>query len=266
MPSYTQDNRPMGVTTPLGKDILLLVGFTGQEAISRLFSFQLDMIAENDKDVAFDKLLGQKITVRLNLPSGEKRYFNGLCIRVSQGEQDDDFTSYRMEIVPDLWKLTKKAQSRIFQQKKVEDILRDVFKGLNVEYKIRGNFHPRDFCVQYRETDFNFASRLMEEEGIYYFFKHDSSSHQMVVSNRSDSHPSVPDDDTIIYEEMVGGRRVDRIHDWEKVQEWRSGKYTLWDHCFELPHKDLKAEANILESVSVGTVNHKLKVGGNDSF
>ena len=161
MPTYTQDDRPMAVTTPLGKDKLLLVGFTGQEAISRLFSFQLDMIAENQEDIAFDKLLGQKISVRVNLPKGEKRYFSGLCKQVSQGEQDDDFTSYRMEIVPELWKLNKKAQSRIFQQKSVPDILKEVLKGLNVEYKIQGTFHARDFCVQYRETDFNFASRMM---------------------------------------------------------------------------------------------------------
>jgi type VI secretion system secreted protein VgrG len=256
----------MAVTTPLGKDKLLLVGFTGQESISRLFNFQLDMIALNEEEIAFDKLLGQKMTVRMNLPSGEKRYFNGICNRVSQGEQDGDFTTYRMEIVPELWKLTKKAQSRIFQQKSVPDILREVLKGLSVDYQIRGNFHPRDFCVQYRETDFNFASRLMEEEGIYYFFTHDSGSHQMVVANTPGSHPTMPDDHTIIYEEMVGGRRADRIHDWEKIQEWRSGKYTLWDHCFELPHRDLKAQASIVDSITVGRVSHKFKVNGNDSF
>lgn len=265
--NYTQANRPMAVTTPLGKDVLLLVGLSGQEAISRLFSFQLDMIAENDKNVAFDKLLGQKISVRLNLPDDKERYISGLCKQVSQGEQGVEFTSYRMEIVPELWKLTKKAQSRIFQQKSVPDILKKVLEGLDVTYEIQGNFHPRDFCVQYRETDFNFASRLMEEEGIFYFFKHNSSGHQMVVANTAQSHPDMPEGKTIIYEDVEGGRRdEDRIYDWEKVQEWRSGKYTLWDHCFELPHKHLEAEAKILDSVAAGTVTHKLKVSGNDSF
>jgi type VI secretion system secreted protein VgrG len=265
--NYIQGNRPMAVTTPLGSDVLLLVGFTGQEAISRLFSFQLDMIAENDKNIAFDRLLGQKITVRLNLPDDKERYFSGLCKQISQGERGADFTSYRMEIVPELWKLTKKAQSRIFQQKKVPDILKEVLNGLDVDYQIHGTFYPRDFCVQYRETDFNFASRLMEEEGIYYFFKHTSSGHQMVVANTGQSHADMPEGKTIIYEDVEGGRRdEDRIHDWEKIQEWRSGKYTLWDHSFELPHKHLEAEANILTSAQAGTVNHKLSVGGNESF
>ncbi len=257
----------MGVTTPLGPDKLLLVGFTGQEAVSRLFSFQLDMIAENDTDVAFDKLLGQKITVRLNLPDDKERYFNGICKRVSQGEQGNDFTSYRMEIVPQFWMLTKKAQSRIFQQKSVPDILKKVLEGLDVAYEIRGTFQPRDFCVKYRETDFNFASRLMEEEGIFYFFKHSDGGHQMVVANSSSSHSDLPNGSTIIYEDIEGGGRdEDRIYDWEKAQEWRSGKYTLWDHSFELPHKHLEAEANILDSVQAGKVSHKLKVANNDKL
>ena len=265
--SYTQQNRPMEVTTPLGKDKLLLVGVTGQEAVSRMFSFHLDLLAENETDIAFDKLLGQKITVRLDLLERDKRYFSGICNRVSQGERDDVFTCYRMEIVPELWKTTKKAQSRIFQQMSVPDILKKVLEGFDVTYEIQGTFHPRDFCVQYRETDFNFASRLMEEEGIYYFFKHTSNSHQMVVANTTQSHQDLPAKSKIIYEDVKGGTRDDdRIYDWEKAQEWRSGKYTLWDHCFELPHKHLEAEANIQDSVQAGRVSHKFKVGGNDKF
>ena len=265
--NYTQQNRPMEVTTPLGKDKLLLVAFAGQESISRLFSFQLDLVAENGTEVAFEKLLGQKINVRLDLFNKQKRYFSGICNRIIQGERDTVFTRYRMDIVPELWRLTKKAQSRIFQQKSVPDILKEVLNGLNVTYEISGTFHPRDFSVQYRETDFNFASRLMEEEGIYYFFKHSADGHQMVVANTPQSHSDLPGKNKITYEDVEGGTRDDdRIYEWEKVQEWRSGKYALWDHCFELPHKHLEAEASIQDSVSVGKVNHKLKVGGNDKF
>jgi type VI secretion system secreted protein VgrG len=265
--NYTQQNRAMEITTPLGKDKLLLVGFTGQESISRLFNFHLDLIAENNTDVAFDKLLGQKITIRLDLLERDKRYFNGICNRISQGERDEIFTNYRMEVVPQLWMLTKRAQSRIFQQMTVPDILKRVLEGLDVTWEIQGQFHPRDFCVQYRETDFNFASRLMEEEGIFYFFKHSDGSHKMVVANTTQSHTDLPGKNRITYEDVAGGtREEDRIYDWEKVQEWRSGKYTLWDHSFELPHKHLEAEANIQDSVQVGKANHKLKVSGNDKF
>ncbi|NOT56438.1 MAG: type VI secretion system tip protein VgrG [Deltaproteobacteria bacterium] len=265
MAEYTQDNRPIAVTTPLGPNKLLLVGFRGQEGLSQLFHFQLDLLAENATNVPFDQLLGQRVTIEVMLPQGKKRHFNGICNRLSQGEQDFEFTSYRMDIVPQFWFLTRRAQSRIFQQMSVPDILKKVLQGVDVTYELQGTFHPRDYCVQYRETDFNFASRVMEEEGIYYFFKHTAEGHKMVVANTPGSHSDLPEGSTIIYEDVQGGERdEDRILDWEKTQELRSGKYTLWDHSFELPHKHLEADKTILESVSVGRVAHKLKLPANE--
>src|ERR1700751_4478701 len=122
--------------------------------------------------------------------------------------------------------LTLKAQSRIFQRLSVPEILNQGFEGLTTEVHLTGHYEPRDYCVQYRESDFNFASRLMEEEGIFYFFKHSNGSHKMVVANSPDAHPDVPGKSTITYEDQTGGYRDDdRIGDWEKVQEIRSGKY-----------------------------------------
>src|SRR5437867_2245303 len=258
MASYIQADRAMSVITPLEKDALLLIGFSGTEGISQLFHFQLDLIAENATKVAFDKLLGQRTTIQLLYPGKEQaRYFSGVCCRFSQGGWDDIFTHYRMEIVPEFWLLTRRAQSRIFQQITVPDILKKVLDGLDVAYEIQGTFHPRDYCVQYRETDFNFASRLMEEEGIYYFFKHAADSHKMVIGDTPQSHVDLG---KIQYEELGGGTRTEeRMHRWEKIQDLRSGKYTLWDHCFELPGKHLEAEKTVMDSVPVGTVTHKLK-------
>ena len=82
-----------------------------------------------------------------------------------------------------MWLLTKRTQSRIFQHVSVPDILKKVFEGFEVAYQIQGTFEPRDYCVQYRESDFAFASRLMEEEGIYYFFRHTADGCEMVVAN-----------------------------------------------------------------------------------
>jgi type VI secretion system secreted protein VgrG len=269
MPGYTQANRPLSVTTPLGKDILLLVGFSGHEAISQLFSFQLDLWAEDPTKIKFDKLLGQKITVKLELPNDKERYFNGICKSISQGGRDETFTFYRMEIVPQLWFLTKTAGSRIFQHLTVPDILKQVLQGLDIAFEIQGEFHPRDFCVQYRETDFNFASRLMEEEGIFYFFKHAADGHKLVLANTPESHTEYVEEDqkTIIYEGISGGYRDEtRILSWEKTQELRSGTYTLWDHCFELPDKNLQSQIHTLDKVAAGTVEHQLKLKANESF
>lgn len=257
--------RPMTLTTPVGKDVLDPLAFTAQEGLSQLFHFQIEARAEIAKEVAFDKLLGQKATVQLDLPGGKKRWFNGVCHRVAQGSSDVTYTHYRLELVPQFWLLTRKAQSRIFQHLAVPDILKKVFEGLDVAFELQGTFAPRDFCVQYRETDFNFASRLMEEEGIFYFFKHTADGHKMVVANSAQSHPDMPEQNKILYDPKSGAVREEgRIGSWEKVQELRSGKYTVWDHCFELPHKHLEADKTIVDTVPVGQVPHKLKVAGND--
>jgi type VI secretion system secreted protein VgrG len=267
MATYFQKDRPMTVKTPLGDDVLLLMGLSGQEAISQLFGFQLELLAENKSDIAFDKLLGQPITVTMELPEDKKRYFSGICSRLSECDRDTNFTVYRMEIVPKFWLLTRVFRSRIFQHITVPDILKKVLDGIEVDFGIQGTFKPRDYCVQYRETDFNFASRLMEEEGIYYFFKHAKDGHRMVVSNTAQSHQDLANYPNLTIEEVGGGKTdEDLIHSWEKTQELRSGKILLWDHCFELPHKHLEADKSILESVTVGTVTHKLKVGGNDTL
>jgi type VI secretion system secreted protein VgrG len=254
----------MAITTPLGPDALLLTDFTGREGISQLFHFQLDLVAENRREVAFDKLLGQPATVRLALGGGQQRYFHGLISRFSQGTRDRTFTRYRAELVPALWLLTKRAQSRILQHLSVPDILKQVLQGLDVRYEIHGTLHPRDYCVQYRETDFAFASRLMEEEGIYYFFQHSDKGHQLVVANTPHSHPSLPHQSEVIFEEVLGGTRPEyRVTEWEKVQELRSGKVTLRDHCFELPYRNLEADKTIQESVPAGKGTHRLRTTHN---
>lgn len=268
MANYTQADRPLAVTTPLGTDVLLLTGFTGAESISELFSFQLEMLAEADRDIAFDGIVGQSVTVELRLLSDDRRYFNGIVKRFSQGRRGDRFIHYRAEMVPKIWLLTRKVRSRIFQHITVPDILHEVLSGFDVTYEILGNYYQRDYCVQYRESDFNFVSRLMEEEGIYYFFKHEQNSHKMVVTDVPTQHPSVPVQDSVIYRHMVGGGMGEEIWitSWDKSQELRSGAYTLWDHCFELPTNHLEAREKTVDAVKVGTATHKLCLAGNDKL
>jgi type VI secretion system secreted protein VgrG len=121
--------------------------------------------------------------------------------------------------------------------------------------------------VQYRESDFNFVSRLMEEEGIYYYFKHTASGHKLILADNSSANADVPGDSEFVYDEVKGGVRDEpRICDWEKTQHWGSGKHTVRDYYFETPKTDLTAAEPILDSTQVGRVTHKLKVAGNDQF
>ncbi len=261
MPSYKQADRPIKITTPLGEDILLITGLSGHEEISHLFDFKVTLVADTANEVQFDKIIGQGVTVEMRLLDNTKRYFNGIVTRFSQASRDQNFTHFKAEFVPKLWLLSKKVRSRIFQQLSIPDILKQVLTGLDVSYDLTGTYYPRDYCVQYRESDFDFVSRLMEEEGIYYFFKHSDGSHQMMVSDNITKHPVVPGQSSCIYEEASGDVSTDmRVLAWEKTQELRAGECTLWDHYFELPGNHLEAKEKTIGAVTVGKVTHKLNV------
>ena len=267
MGEYLHQQRKLRVNTPLGPDELILTAFRGTDAISTLFTYQLEMLAENKTKVPFESILGEKVTVYLALPDGSETYLNGLCVKLSQGGRNELFTEYEAELVPDVWKLTRKAQSKIYQRMTVPEILKKVFTGYTVEWKLNEKYEPRDYCVQYRETDFNFGARLMEEEGIYFYFEHSDGDHKMIASDSPKDHPDLPGDNKLIFEELEGGERDEnRVWGWRKEQEMRPGKYLLWDHCFELPHKHLEAEALTLGSVPVGKETHQLKVSGVDKL
>jgi type VI secretion system secreted protein VgrG len=266
---YQEGNRYLYLETPLGDSMLLLQRFTGSEGLNQLFDFELELLAENATTINFDQLIGQRVS--FGVVGAEAaliaRDFNGIVVEFAQGLRGQEFTAYRMRVAPDIWKLTKKFQSRIFQHITVPDILKQVLTGYDVSYEIQGTFEQREYCTQYRETDFDFLSRLVEEEGIYYFFKFTHGAHKLVLANTPPSHPDIPGDSKVIYETTAGGFRDDeRITIWQKEQIWGSGKYTTWDHHFQLPHRHLQAEAASTISVQVGTVSHKLNLAQNENL
>ena len=263
MATYTQAGRSLLLQTPLGKDVLLIKRLQGREAVSTLFTFTLDLLAARDSEIPFEGIIAQNVTVETILPDSTKRYFNGIVSRFSEGGRDEDFLYLHAHVVPTVWLLTKVVRSRVFQHITVPDILRDVFTGYQVQYDFIGIYRERDYCVQYRESDFDFVSRLMEEEGIYYYFMHSDGAHRMIVTDKTMLHPMIEGQSEIIYDEVEGGDRNEqiRIYKWMKTQELRSGKLTLWDHCFELPGKNLEADVHSVKSVTVGTVPHELHRG-----
>ena len=266
MGEYTQADRPLRVTTPLGADVLLIRNLTAREEISRPFEFDLELIADLEDEVTFDKIIGQSVTVEMRLLDDTKRFFNGIVRSFSQGARDEKVMHFHARLVPKLWLLTRRTRSRIFQQLTVPEILKKVLTGFDVSYEISTTYYARDYCVQYRESDFAFASRLMEEEGIYYFFKHSDGNHQMVVTDISYSHPAVPGNSSAVYEELANAQRAEmHVTSWKKTQELRSGECTLWDQCFELPGNHLEAKEKTIASVTVGKVTHKLDLA-NDAL
>src|SRR3954447_23340471 len=154
---FTQAHRPFAVTTPLGADALLLQSLSGHEGLSALFSFHIGVVAETRTKVPFESLLGKPVTVRLDQSKRQRRFINGVCNRVAQGSSDNVFTAYDLDIVPKFWFLGRAARSRIFQHETVPQILKKVLASLNPAFELQGKYEKRDYCVQYRETDYNFA-------------------------------------------------------------------------------------------------------------
>ena len=264
----THELRLLDFVTPLGKDALLVRSINGREAISQLYSFEIEAFAGNDDPVDFSKLVGQPVMVSVALKNDEYRYFHGIVKSLARGARSFNATAYRLEVVPTFWLLTQRTQSRIFQQISVPDILKKVLEGLDTDFEIAGTFEPRDYCVQYRETDFAFASRIMEEEGIFYFFRHREDGHTLVLANSPQSHEDLPCDNKLCFDEERGGFETtdEIIYSWEKQQILKSGKVTLWDHSFELPHRSLDSQEMVDEDLQVGEVTHKLKIAGNEKL
>jgi type VI secretion system secreted protein VgrG len=248
----TQENRLISIATTLGKDKLLLYRFDGNEGISRLFHFDLYMHSLQ-RDISFKDIVGKKATVTLVLPDGQKRYINGLISSFSQGgsspltggEKPVNFTHYHATLVPWLWVLTRSTDCRIFQDLSVPDIIQKVFQEhgfKDFRLKLSGSYNPREYCVQYRETDFNFVTRLMEEEGIFYFFEHTEDKHTLVIADNVAAFSPCPLQKKVSYKSIKGqDRDEDVINNWQLGEEVRPGMYSLIDFDFEKPNVDLTA-------------------------
>lgn len=243
-----QDTRLIGIKTALGPDVLLLRSMSLQEHISRLFQIEVELCSENG-EVDLDKVVGHDATIRLDVGKKEKRYFHGFVSRMVQVTNQGGYARYQATIVPWLWLLTRTSDCRIFQEKTVPDIIEETFKlyGFS-DYKLKltASYPKWEYCVQYRETAFNFVSRLMEQEGIYYYFEHADGKHTLVLADSISAHNPFPGYADITFHELEsGGEGREVITDWTVEKELQPVKYALTDFDFKKPKASLLASSNI---------------------
>lgn len=238
--------RELGIQTPLGEDALLLRSFRGEESLSRLFEFDLHLASENPS-ISYDDVVGQNVTISVTLADGSERYWNGWISRFVQMQRDSVAAAYRATMVPWLWFLGQTTDCRIFQNKSVPDLLKQIFKEngySGFSLRLHGSFAPRDYCVQYRESDLNFVSRLMEEEGIFYFFEHEKGKHTLVLGDDPAAFNPCPSQSEVRYQGTAGGWKDDDvILEWLQQREIRPGIYSATDYNFETPSTSLLSSA-----------------------
>ena len=243
----TQAGRQIGIATPLALDDLLLKGFTVSEEIGRPFVCQCELRSEKS-DIDFSKLLGEPATIRVASSNSKIRYISGIVSRVGYAEvpQPNRVCKYQMTLVPALWFLTRAADCRIFQDKTVPEVINEVlnqFGVTNVQSSgLKASYAKREYIVQYRETAFNFISRLMEEEGIFYYFLHEEDKHILVLADDLSVHAPLPEYEKVKYGEQESGvvseQRLWRVRHEHSA---RPGNFVLRDFDFKTPDKFLES-------------------------
>jgi type VI secretion system secreted protein VgrG len=241
--------RFLAIKTPLDDGDLLIYRMRVREELGRMSEFQIDLLSPKS-DIDFDKIVGQDVTVKLTLPDDSLRYFHGFVTRFVQVGTHGRFFRYHAVVHPWLWFLTRTANCRIFQGKKVPDILKEVLGqhfAADVKFELTGHYRTWDYCVQYRETDFNFVSRLMEQEGIYYYFKHAEGRATMVLADSYSAHEALKGYEQIPFVRAERLMRTDaeRITDWQLAREIQPGAYVIKDFDFTKPSTDLKVSYKI---------------------
>ena len=211
------------------------------EEVSRLFELRVVAVSD-DNDVGADDVLGKPAAVSIEVADGQLRWFHGVVAAFGIDGVEGRRYSYRLVLRPWLWLLTRSADLRIFQEMSALEIVKQVFGDYTGNFvdETTGSYGTRTYCVQYRETDFDFVSRLMEEEGIFYYFRHSEDKHELVLADAPGTHVAVEGFAEIAYfedERALGERQG--INVWRMRHEIQTGKWTLSDYNFETPSTSL---------------------------
>ncbi|MCC6537798.1 MAG: type VI secretion system tip protein VgrG [Bryobacterales bacterium] len=239
MGQYKQEERVLQLATALGPDILLAQSFSCAERISGLYSVHVWACAEEADagSITAQALIGQRAFVRVKSKDDKYRHFHGIVRRFTHVGRDDTFQFYRLELVPLAWRMSQVTNCRIFQDLSVPDIVAKLLGdyGVKLQNKVSLPHKPWDYCVQYRESDFAFISRLMEQEGIHYFFEHGEDQETFVFADGPSVNAPCPNGANVIYRPFMHAEeeRENVVTGWEAAQELRPGLFSMRDHNFQ---------------------------------
>ena len=234
-------NRVLNVTTALGPTVLRFSALSGREELSRLFDFMVTMKSEQ-KELDPESMLGTPVTVEIELQGGGTRYLNGQCIHFSQVGKQGRYYLYEAQVKPWLWYATRRSDYRIFQNQSVPDMVKQVLGAypFQTKFMLSRGYRSWEYCVQYRETDANFVMRMLEHEGIWFWFEHSAGEHVMVITDDVGLCDPFPGYATVpYYGPDFTYPDKDHLDSWTAGGRVKSGKYMARDYNFKMPKADL---------------------------
>jgi type VI secretion system secreted protein VgrG len=241
--------RAMEITTPLGPDVLLFHRMHAREEIGRIGECRLDLLSPKN-DINLDAILGKSVTVKLMLQDDSIRYFNGFVTSFSQGSKYGRYRRYYADINPWAWFMSRTSDCRIFQDMTVPEIVKQVFDDhptASFKDDLTGSYRKWEYCVQYRETDLNFVCRMMEHEGIYFYFTHEDGKHTLVMADSYSGHAPCQDQPIpFIAPEDIVRPDIEHISAWTLTRQIQPGVYAQIDYDFERPSVELKTKKPVL--------------------
>ncbi|MFL0357693.1 type VI secretion system Vgr family protein [Erythrobacter sp. GH1-10] len=251
----TSEYRETKLTTDLGGEQVDFVSMTARETLSQPFEIELQITAAlGEIDLA--PHLGEKISLELYEEQELVRHFNGILTEAVHLREEGDGFYYNLSLRPFTHFMDSQRGFAIYQEKTVLDIIKDVFSRAGIsDYELRTSesYEPFEYCVQYAESDFQFVSRLMEQEGLYYFFEHSNQKHLMVICDKASTHkPGTVD--TLAFNPTGGTAQSYRassdlgghhmLERWtERVASTGHEKVSLRDYDFKKPTKAVEGKA-----------------------
>jgi type VI secretion system secreted protein VgrG len=252
-----QSQRIASFQAPCGQHDFALLSFEAEEGLSELFSYRVKA-ASKTENADLQAIIGERCVISVVLKDGNKRHFNGILVRAQWIGKKDDLHIYKFTLRPWLWLLSRRADCRIFKDMNAVEIIETIFRkeGKSDFHKSVTDMPPKlEYCVQYRETDLDFVSRLMEKYGIYYYFRHTEGGHKLVLCDSRSGHDPV----TSSSEAYVSGRKdfpllpktgaprpIEHLEDWSAERRLRTGTVQLRDYDFK------KSEADLTSRVEEG--------------
>lgn len=240
---------PIEIQAPVPASDLAVHQLEVREALSELGEMSLGLLSAKP-DLKPEAFLGQPVTVTLHTRGEGKRYFSGYVTRFGLGQPQGRRFGYQATVRPWLWFLTRTSDCRIFQEQSVPDIVKTVFQDHGIakfDFKLFRSYAKRTYCVQYRESDYDFVARLLEHEGIYWYIAHEEGHHTLVLVDAQSAHDPAPGCEKLHFYASPQGLPpgTEYVDSWHFAREVQSGRVVQTSYDFEKPSTSLRVQAEL---------------------